>query len=335
MSIADVAALIEAKIIGNVETEVENVAPLDQAGDGDVTFLDNTRYLKKLAATQAAACILASKHTDNLPEGVIGLVVAEPYRAYTQLVRHLFPSGIRLQPIMGEWGVISAAAHIHESVQFEEDVTVEAGAVIGPGAEIGRGSLISCGAVVGPGVKIGRDCSIAPHVSVTHSLLGDRVVLHAGARVGQDGFGYAMGPRGHLKLPQVGRVILQDDVDIGANTTIDRGANRDTIIGEGTKIDNQVQIGHNVEIGRHCILVSQSGVSGSTILEDFVIIAGKVGLTGHIRVGMGAQIAGGSQVSNSIPAGEKWCGVPAKPLRAWTREQMTIRKLVDQKTNKA
>ncbi len=162
--------------------------------------------------------------------------------------------------------------------------------------------------MVGPQVRIGRNGSIGPNTTVLNALVGDRVILHPGVRVGQDGFGFALGPQGHLKVPQVGRVIIQNDVEIGANTTIDRGANRDTVIGEGTKIDNLVQIAHNVVVGRHCIIVSQVGVSGSVTIEDFVALGGQVGVVGHVRIGMGAQIAGSSNVADDVPPGARWGG---------------------------
>ena len=184
---------------------------------------------------------------------------------------------------------------MHPSARLENGVTVEPGAVIGPRAEIGGGTVIGANAVIGAEVRIGRDCSIGAGAVITNALIGDRVIIHPGCKIGQDGFGFVMGGNGHLKIPQIGRVIIQDDVEIGAGTTIDRGAIRDTVIGEGTKIDNLVQVGHNVSIGRHCIMVAQVGISGSSTLEDFVVLGARVGVNNNVTIGEGAQIAGDQQ----------------------------------------
>ena len=291
---------------------VADVAPIDAAGPGDLTFLDNPRYLPQLEETRAGAVFIAARYANRAPASSATLTVQNPYRAMAETMARLFPEAARPSSSFGESGV-SARASVHPSARLEPGVIVDPGAVIGPGAEIGAGTVIGANAVIGPGVCVGRDCSIGPGATLACALIGDRVIVHPGVHIGQDGFGFALGPRGHLKVPQIGRVIIQDGVEIGAGSTIDRGANRDTIVGEGTKIDNLVQIGHNVIVGRHCILVSQCGISGSSVLEDFVAIGGQAGLAGHLHVGAGAQIAAAAGVMNDVPAGERWGG--ARPSR--------------------
>jgi UDP-3-O-[3-hydroxymyristoyl] glucosamine N-acyltransferase len=238
----------------------------------------------------------------------------------------LYPAAARPASGFREGGV-SPAAHVHPTARLEAHVTVDPGAVIGPEAEIGAGTSVGANAVIGPQVRIGRNCAVGASATIACALIGDRVIVHSGAHIGQDGFGFAMSPRGHVKVPQIGRVVIQDDVEIGAGSTIDRGANRDTIIGEGTKIDNLVQIGHNVVIGRHCVIVAQVGISGSCVIEDFVALGGQVGLAGHLHIGAGAQVGAASGVMNDIPAGQRWFGVPAQPAREHFRDIANLRKL--------
>jgi len=305
---------------------VTDAAPLDEAGPGDLTFLDNPKYLEALKATRAAAVLLARRHAGHAPPGCAVLVTPEPYRAMAMVMARLFPTALKPGALFQESG-FSPGAFVHTSARLEAGVVVDPGAVIGRGAEIGAGTVVGANAVIGPEVRIGRDCAIGATATIAAALIGDRVIIHPGAHIGQDGFGFALGPRGHLKVPQVGRVIIQDDVEIGAGVTIDRGANRDTMIGEGAKIDNLVQIGHNVVIGRHAVLVAQSGVSGSSVIGDFAALGGQAGVAGHLNVGAGAQVAAAAGVMTDIPAGQRWAGAPAKPVREFFREVATLKRL--------
>ncbi len=310
---------------------ITDVAALDQAGPGDLTFLDNPKYLDEFRATRAGAALVAARHAASAPAGCAVLITPEPYRAMAMAMAKLFPTAVRPSPVFNETGV-SPGAFVHPSARLEAGVVVDPGAVIGRGAEIGAGTVIGANAVIGPEVRIGRDGAVGASTTITAALIGDRVIIHPGVHIGQDGFGFALGPRGHLKVPQIGRVIIQDDVEIGAGATIDRGANRDTVIGEGAKIDNLVQIGHNVVIGRHAVLVSQSGVSGSSTIGDFAALGGQAGIAGHLRIGAAAQVAAAAGVMTDIPPGERWGGAPAKPIREFFREVAAVKKLGAGKT---
>lgn len=327
-SIADIADLTGAEPLAEVPLGrlIHDVATLDRAGPADLAFLDNPNYASGLATTRAGACLIAPRFEQAAPPGLALLRSREPYRAFVKVARALFPSSLRPSSLFAASGV-APGAMIHPSARVEQGATIDPGAVIGPGAEIGAGTVIAPTAVIGPGVRVGRDCAIGAGASLTHALVGDRVIIHPGCRIGQDGFGFVMGPGGHQKVPQLRRVIIQDDVEIGAGTTIDRGGIRDTIIGEGTKIDNLVQIGHNVVIGRHCVIVAQTGISGSATLQDFVVLGARVGVNNHVTIGEGAQIAAVSAVHGDVPPGAKWGGTPAKPARLWFREMKLIERL--------
>ena len=326
-----VAEAVNAKAANSVDLDlaIKDVRPLDGAGQGDLSFLDNPKYLRAFAATGASACLVAPKFASLGPAGTACLVTPEPYRAFARALALFYPDALKPKAALEGGGFDSSS--VHPSAMLEPGVIVEPGAVIGPEARIGAASTIAAGTIIGYRVHVGRGCYIGPNASVTHALIGNGVTMHAGVAIGQDGFGFAMGRTGHAKVPQIGRVIIQDNVEIGANTTIDRGALRDTVIGEGTKIDNLVQIGHNVVIGRHCIIVAQTGISGSAELGDFVALGGQVGVVGHVRIGAGAQIAASSNVRADVPPGVRWGGTPAKPVRLWFRELTLLRRLAESK----
>jgi UDP-3-O-[3-hydroxymyristoyl] glucosamine N-acyltransferase len=309
---------------------LNDLRPLAEAGPAHLTFVDNRKYLEQLSTTRAAACIVAPAFAERLPAGIVALLMPAPYRGFALALQAFYPTS--LKPKTADCDARDTdAAPIHPTARIEPGAIIEPGAVVGREAWVGRGTTVAAGALVGYRVTVGRDCFIGAGVSLTHALVGDRVILHAGVRIGQDGFGFAMGAGGHLKVPQIGRVIIQDDVEIGANSCVDRGALKDTVIGEGTKIDNLVQIGHNVVIGRRCVIVAQTGLAGSSILEDFVVMGGQSGVAGHLKVGAGAQIAGASHVTENVPPRSRMIGTPAIPIREWTRERVTLRRLAKER----
>ena len=299
---------------------LSGIAPLQAAGPEEVSFLDNKKYVAVLANTQAGAVIVHPDMAARVPATAVAIVCDEPYAAWARVAALFFP----VPP--GEPGIHPSAIVSPDAV-VDATAEVEALAVIGAQAEIGARCRIGSHAVIGKGVIVGPDCRIGAHVTVSHALLGARVVLYPGARVGQDGFGFAVSEGRFLSVPQLGRVILEDDVEVGANSAIDRGSLHDTVIGAGSRLDNLVQIGHNVRLGRGCIVVAQAGISGSTILEDHVVVAGQAGLIGHVRIGRGARIGAQAGVMADVPAGADVVGSPAQPARAFFREVATLRRL--------
>jgi UDP-3-O-[3-hydroxymyristoyl] glucosamine N-acyltransferase len=303
---------------------LDDVAPLDSAGPGQISFLDNKKYLDAFRQSEAAACLVRSDMAAQAPSGMELILCQDPYRAYAMVASLFYPAPTPLPRV-------APTAAIDPSARIAANCQIDPGAVIFAAAEIGAGCHIAANAVIGAGVVIGSRCQIGAGVTISHARLGDRVILHPGVRIGQDGFGFAMGPEGHLKVPQLGRVIIGDDVEIGANSTIDRGAGPDTVIGSGCKIDNLVQIGHNVQLGRGCVLVSQVGISGSTKLGDFVIVAGQAGITGHLQIGSGARIGAQAGVMRDIVAGDTVGGSPAVPMTQWLRQAAELGRLTQKK----
>jgi UDP-3-O-[3-hydroxymyristoyl] glucosamine N-acyltransferase len=298
------------------------IAPLAVATSEDVSFcLNNRKYLPALAATQAGAVIVHPDMKDRVPENTVGIVASDPLVAWSK-VAALFHPLPPVTPGIHPTAVIAASAHI--------DPTAEIGplAVIGENVTIGPRGRIGAMVVIGDGVQIGRDIRIGPHASVSHALIGDRVYIYPGARIGQDGFGFAITPRGFQTVPQLGRVVIEDDVEVGANTTVDRGTMEDTVIGAGSRIDNLVQIAHNVRIGKACVIVAQVGISGSTVLENQVVMAGQSGVAGHLRIGTGSRIGAQAGVMADVPPRSELVGSPAQPVKAFFKEIATIRRWI-------
>lgn len=326
-TVADVAQRIGATLPDGSDGGrlVHDVRPLDQASPDQLTFVDNRKYVEALSKTQGGFCIVAPAFAARVPAATLPLIMRSPYHGFALALQLFYRDA--MTPKAAGFAALPSGSLVHPSARVEEGAMIEAGAVVGREAQIGRGTTIAAGAVVGYRVAIGRGGYIGPGASIVHALVGDGVVIHAGVRIGQDGFGFALGPQGHIKVPQIGRVIIQDNVEIGANTTIDRGSLKDTVIGEGSKIDNLVQIGHNVVLGRHCVIVGQVGISGSTELGDFVVMGGQSGAAGHIKIGNGSQIAGVAHVKDDVPPGSRMGGTPARPFREWAREVATLRRL--------
>lgn len=309
------------------QASFEDVAPLDAAGSNHISFLDNKQYVDAFAVSKAGACVIHPSMAAKAPAGMALLLSNDPYRAYAQIAAAFHP-----MPAF-EPGIAATAA-VDPSARLGEGCRVEPGAVIGPGAEIGRFCHIGPNAVIGQGVVIGDNGIVGANATISHAVIGARANIYPGVRIGQDGFGFAMGAAGHLKVPQLGRVIIEDDVEIGANTTIDRGAGPDTVIGAGTKIDNLVQIGHNVRLGRCCVIVAQTGISGSTHLGDFVVVAGQAGIAGHLRIGSGARVAAQSGVMKDIAPKTTVGGTPAVPIHEWLRHSVILGQMAKKKADK-
>ena len=322
ISLREIVLLTEAKVSGDRDLDqlIAGVATVESAGAHDICYADGARYAAAAAGTKAAACLTTAHHAETVAASTIPLVVTNPHLAFALVTTRLYPDAARPLPFLATVGIDDRAV-VHPTANVDSSATIEAGAVIGAAATVGAGTTIAPNAVLGRAVAVGSDCSIGPGATIVHSIIGDNTIIHPGANIGQDGFGFVSTSFGHMKVPQIGRVVIGDDVEIGAGTTIDRGGSRDTVIGDGTKIDNLVHIGHNVSIGRRCLIVSQVGISGSATIEDFVVIGGKSGINGHITVGAGAQIAAVSSVYRNVPAGAKWAGSPARPLRDWLRTQ--------------
>lgn len=303
---------------------VRDVASLDAATIDHISFFDNARYRQAFRDSSAGACLVHPDHVADAPASMNMLVCDDPYRGYGLVAQEFYPLAAAKSGI-APGAVVDPAAKIGTGSE------ICPGAVIGPHAEIGENCIIGANAVIGAGVVLGDDVRIGAGVTIYYSIIGSRVRILAGARIGEDGFGFAPGPEGPTRIPQLGRVIIGDNVEIGANSAIDRGAGPDTVIGEGTRIDNLVQIGHNVTIGRCCILVGQVGIAGSATIEDYCVLAGQVGMAGHITIGRGARIGAQAGVTKDIPGGASVVGSPAMPVKQYFRQLATLQRLVKRK----
>jgi UDP-3-O-[3-hydroxymyristoyl] glucosamine N-acyltransferase len=311
VSLAELAGLTGARLTrGDPSVRVARVAPLGAAAADAIAFLGDRKHSAALADSEAGACFVTEALAGHANTSCAVLVTPTPHAAYVVAANHLHRS--RTHPV--------GAPAVHPDAMLEDGAVLAAGVTVGPGASIGRGSQICAGAVIGPGVAIGRDCYVGPNAVVGFALIGDRVRIYAGAIIGEAGFGATAGAAGVVDVPQLGRVILQDGVTVGANSCVDRGAYDDTVIGENTKIDNLVQIAHNVVIGRNCVFAAHCGISGSVTIGDGCMFGGRVGIADHLTIGAGARIAAASGVAKNIPVGEAWGGTPARPVRQWIRE---------------
>ncbi|MFH1803419.1 MAG: UDP-3-O-(3-hydroxymyristoyl)glucosamine N-acyltransferase [Pseudomonadota bacterium] len=325
-SIVEIAEISGARIAdGSFENlSVFDVAPLQTADENCLSFFDNRKYLDAFAASKAGACFVREEFASRAPSGMVLFLSDDPYRAYAKAARAFYPA-----PVAN--GVISDRAFVDPSAVLATGVQVDPGAVIEAGVEIGAGTHIAANAVIGRGVVIGDGCHIGAGATLSYCMIGNLCIIYSGARIGQDGFGFAMGPQGHLKVPQLGRVIVGHDVEVGANSTIDRGAGPDTVIGNGCRIDNLVQIGHNVELGMGCVIVANVGISGSTKLGRFVVVGGQAGIAGHLEIGDGARISAQAGVMRNVKAGEVVGGSPAVPMMEFHKQTVALSRLIRKK----
>lgn len=323
LSLSELAQLVDGDIVrGGLDHFLTGVAALDVAGATEVSFFGNDKYHSQFLETQAGAVIAAHGESGG-PEATALITVANPSLAFAAVVRHFAVAAKKLEP-----GIHSSAVVDPSAILDPERVRIHAGAVVMAGARIGNGTEIGPNAVIGDGVLIGTDCRIMANVTIRENCrIGNRVICQPGCVIGSDGYGYELSEGKHVKIDQVGIVEIGDDVEVGANTTIDRARFGKTQIGEGTKIDNLVMIAHNVVIGKHCLIVGQAGIAGSARLEDYVTAAAQVGIVGHVTVGAKALLTARTGVTASIPGGSVYAGKPAMPIREEMKQQAQLRRL--------
>jgi UDP-3-O-[3-hydroxymyristoyl] glucosamine N-acyltransferase len=318
-TLAELATLVEGKVLGDAAVRIMRVAPIDAAQQGDITFVTNPKYVKALESTAASAVIVSPALASRCHKS--GISVANPYLAFAKILTFL---SVETPPVKG----VMAGAHVSQTAIVGDDVTIYPGCYIGDHVKIGRGTTLYAGVSLYDQVELGEDCLIhAGSVVREQCRIGNRVILQPNTVIGSDGFGFAPDGTQYYKIPQIGIVVLEDDVEIGASSTVDRAALGETRISRGTKIDNLVQIGHNVEIGEDCIIVSQTGIAGSTIVGKHCTFGGQSATAGHIKIGDNLTVGSRGGITNSIKGNQIVSGVPAMPHRDWLKASMSFQKL--------
>lgn len=321
MQLSQVSRLVEGRLEGDPEREIAGIATLQEAGPGDISFVASPRYTSYLRTSRAGAVLVSEELAGDVPKITPRIVVADAHRAVARLLAAFHPD----DPSPAE---IHPTATIHPSAELDHDVSVGAWSVVEQGVHLAAGVRVGAQCHLGRGSRLGVGTRLFPQVTVGERVhVGARCVIQSGARVGAEGFGYVFENGGHRRIRHVGSVRVGDDVEIGANTTIDRGSIGDTVVGDGTKIDNLVQIGHNVQMGRHVLVVSQVGISGSTVVGDGAVLGGQAGLGGHLHVGDGARVGAQAGVTRDVAAGETVSGYPARPHREALRMQAEVARL--------
>ena len=324
--ISDIALQIGAHLPNGVDADrlISDIEDIATASEGTLSFVTDKKYLPHLAETRAAAVLVGKAHVDACPPHVTALVCDDPYTAMARAAQAFYPEAALARPMPGQ--MQASAPAIHPSARIGQNCEIVDSVTIGANAEIGDNTHLAANVVIGEGVALGRDCTLGAGVVVGYSLIGDRVTIHSGCRIGQCGFGFAPG-KAHVKVPQLGRVIIQADVEMGANCAIDRGTLGDTIVGEGSKLDNLVHLAHNVVLGRHVFMAGQSGIAGGTHIGDYCQVGGQAGIYGHLTLGAHVVVGAKSSVTRSFPDNTQLMGIPARPAREFLRETATLKRL--------
>lgn len=322
-SVASLAQVSGAEVVRGGELFCEDVATLQGAGAKDIAVLHNSKYLEALKATRAGVCLVKQDWVQAAPKSSAILVSETPHRAFAKIAQAFYPEDV-ISP------AIDSSARVDPTASLGKGCSIGPGVVIGPGAVLGEGCAIGANSVIGENVILGDGCRVGPHVTLTHAVVGDRVLIKPGARIGQRGFGFSMenpDVGNHISVPQLGVVRIGNDVEIGSNATLDRGSLQDTVIEDGVRIDNLVQIAHNVHLGKGSVVVAQVGIAGSTVVGDFSVFGGQVGLSGHLHIAPGTQVAAKSGVMRDTKPGEVLAGIPAVPIKDWHRQSVHLMRL--------